>query len=524
VLSDKVERLVHELSEERRERTADYSRADEKIMALEVDVVHTGLESLKQRLDEVARTVPEQVCRASISAMESHLQNLANSVREELRLQEERVLSSSLNALEARLHPASHVSVGVTDDTDVVSVGAFSGAAAAPSRDGLQMNVNTSACDDSCGTPLGERMTNVEMELGRHKESLGCRMNELAGMLREELRRQDTLESRIQELAGAFHDELRRQEDVIIPNSIAALEGRLERFAERILEELQRQESVVLCSGLAKLEAQIGELAGGLRDTNEAQEAAQATQQAAAERFQQLVAELASQEAETSAVRVLLSDSVKSWAEKEVEIWHALDTHTHDIAVDQKAPAPVPSAPSAPNGFQWVEGSGATLHSSSSAAFSSNSHMPLSSHCASTSTRSGSVGPSRCGTPQLSAGKNSLPVQSTITAVAQPFKPPPPMQANPMHSPQMAQSPSKAAQTPRKPLAHAACPVQSGMIPARFHRVRGSSCGATGRSPSVARGSSPLRMETGAMLTPSVPFAGQVTTGPSACGGFSARR
>merc|ERR1719215_1025428 len=79
-------------------------------------------------------------------------------------------------------------------------------------------------------------------------------MNELAGMLREELRRQDCLEGRIQDMAGAFHDEIKRQEEVVLPDSLAGLEGRLDHFVSSMREEHES----VRCT-LMGVEAQVSE-------------------------------------------------------------------------------------------------------------------------------------------------------------------------------------------------------------------------------------------------------------------------
>lgn len=507
------------------------SRIEEKLVALEKNVVRSGLTSLTERLEDIVRAVPEEVSRASLAAMEAHMDHLASSIRRELCLQEERIIDGSLRAVEARLGDlaaTTHVRVsGATSPPMPLPK-------AAHTREGGEAADASEVCMSPQVASRGELRRLEERLFQNTTEPLGIRMNELGCVLREEFRRQDALESRLQELAGTFHDELRRQEDVVLPEALEALERRLERFADLLREELRRLEDVVLRSGLAAFEAQLGDLAARVREADTWRPATEAL----SKRLEAVGAEATARGLDTEALRSRLGDveaTVKGLADREGDLWNALDTHTHDVTVNAPPAAPAaPSAPSAPSAPPTTattavdrrlttassQGSGTpsacfattgsnashgTLHNSGSRAGS----VPVPSLRALVSGGAG-VGGCGCGVGggavagaaearQTLQGLQGLPTRRSVVAVQAPLASPYPL----AHAPAQAQpAPAPKAPAPVQPLAPWAPQPLPGMCrsrPSTPNRTAGAPSAdvfvalATQREQSLSRPSTPNR-------------------------------
>eukprot|EP00928_Gymnodinium_smaydae_P070141 TRINITY_DN54064_c0_g1_i1.p1 TRINITY_DN54064_c0_g1~~TRINITY_DN54064_c0_g1_i1.p1 ORF type:complete len:733 (-),score=174.19 TRINITY_DN54064_c0_g1_i1:226-2424(-) len=351
-LEEAVECLRVQLGEERQLRETSDSRVQVRLGSLEENSVPGGVAALESRLSEFLRRVPEEVGCASDVAMEAHLTRFAAfaaSVREELRLQEERLQESTSKLLQGRLGEFAaslhdemcRLEAKIREDVAKHLETARPPAFKAAFQEALTEELARKHADRGgvgAVSQSAERLDELARNLHHHTEvlipdvqeavgSLSVRMNELAGMLREELRRQDCLEGRIQDLAGAFHDEIRRQEEVVLPDSLAGLEGRFDHFATSL-----REETVILRGSLASLEAQLGDQSVSQRQAfGELEEKLDTRVKAL------LAAETEERGAEIGAVRDLADEllvAVRAWDEKEKDLWHALDTHTHDVAVD----------------------------------------------------------------------------------------------------------------------------------------------------------------------------------------------
>jgi len=349
-LGDDVARMRKELTQavstEGEQRSVAVNRSEEAVSRLE-EVARGGVAGLHARVDELTRTVSDR----------THADHISSSLRQEIRRQEERVMSNTISTLEARLdefvmslkeelnRQEERLSSGGLLHSMEVRLEAVS-CSLREELSKLNLSQSGQECSDGVQENNGSTVTN---------SPLGVRMNELAGILREESRRQDTLEARLGELAGAFHDELRRQEEVVMAEGLSKVEGRLERLAELLREELRRQESSVIPGALVNMEARVTHLAADMREEHSRDLSQltdilrnEATKQSAAHvdlkeildalagRLNNEATKWSSEMGDLRGTVEELQSSSEGRSDREKDLWHALDSHTHDVAVDRR--------------------------------------------------------------------------------------------------------------------------------------------------------------------------------------------
>eukprot|EP00929_Paragymnodinium_shiwhaense_P036778 TRINITY_DN19681_c0_g1_i1.p1 TRINITY_DN19681_c0_g1~~TRINITY_DN19681_c0_g1_i1.p1 ORF type:complete len:880 (-),score=173.92 TRINITY_DN19681_c0_g1_i1:57-2696(-) len=302
------------------------------------DVMRRGLEPLKMHVENLTCDAESRRNVEALAGLEAQVKSQLEAMVTELRKQETRIKNGALLELETRMEELSDDLREALDSSMQQKHPARTSDAALQEWQKAMEEENKVRSHDleALAAFLREEVRRRDDQGAPQKtqEAMSVRMNELAGLLREELRRQDVLEGKLNELAGALHDELRRQEEVVIPEGLSALEGRLDRLSDVLREELHRQDNVARTS-MTALEGQISAIAGTICEAEKSPSGKLSDLERDFD--DRLAGETAQRNTELQQVRELLEAVRAQVEERDKDLWHALDTHTHDVAVDHRS-------------------------------------------------------------------------------------------------------------------------------------------------------------------------------------------